>query len=398
MLFEPLTYSMLELIIDESNKLIKRKIKNKRKTIKTVAVAMFDLPGSTQIKLMEGHTIGTQRAIKHNLICEKISKKFGGNVIKYMGDGIFIEFDDPIKACEAALEIKKAIHENPEFTTKGGITIGVVETIEIIEGIKDLMGSTVDRCARIASFASKNQILIDQTLLDATESFLRDNDNIIISEPMKRSAKGIGKLNVFELSLKPLGFSGYNIISLNIIEEGRMPLGEKMDYLMSAKKEIIELGIGLTSFSDDFSRARTTEFKDKIVTILKKGIKIKCLVLDPNSEAAKIYVNYNNESKYLDKMKESLNELIRLKKEFLEEGLINFNILIYNDLPHFHASCVDLEESYGKISISHYLPKIPRAENPITQFSRESNPCLYEKYNQVIKKILENSKEYFTET
>lgn len=87
----------LKPIIDEVLELLKKQMRHKQKT-GVVAIAMFDLPDSTRIKLTEGHTKGTQLALEHNLICEKIAKSFGGSVIKHMRDGVFIEFEDPLKA------------------------------------------------------------------------------------------------------------------------------------------------------------------------------------------------------------------------------------------------------------------------------------------------------------
>jgi len=378
-------------IIDEILQLMKSRSKRKRET-DLVAVAMFDLPGSTKIKLTEGHSKGTQLALEHNLICEKIAKEFGGSVIKHMGDGVFIKFENPVKACEAALNIKKATIEDGRFVTKGGLTLGVVESIEI-SGIKDLLGSTIDRCARIVSMAIPNQILIDQTLFTATESFLRDFKDVIISEPLTTKAKGIGDIIVYELSIGTFGFTGFGLLYLKIIEEGRMPLNEKMAFLSSTKEEIIELGIGLSSFSDNYFRQRPSEFKDKIISLLKKGVIIKCIILNPENDIAKIYVKDNKEPEYLKRMEESLTKLLEIKKEFQKGGLNNFKIFMHEKIPRFHASCIDIDKPWGSISITNYLPEILRSKNPVIQFSKYSNPELFNIYSSVIKNMLKNSSE-----
>jgi len=55
-----------------------------------VAVAFFDLVGSTQRKIKEGHSSGTTAALQHNAIVGSIAAKFNGNVIKSLGDGLLV--------------------------------------------------------------------------------------------------------------------------------------------------------------------------------------------------------------------------------------------------------------------------------------------------------------------
>jgi class 3 adenylate cyclase len=95
---EAITGTALKQIVDEVKELSRKQMKSRQKT-RVVAIAMFDLPDSTRIKLTKGHTEGIQLALLHNAICERIAKRFGGSVIKHMGDGVFIEFENPIKAC-----------------------------------------------------------------------------------------------------------------------------------------------------------------------------------------------------------------------------------------------------------------------------------------------------------
>jgi len=94
---------LTELILITSFEKIFQQLRSNLKIKKTkmMPVAMFDLAGSTRIKLEEGHSVGTRLVIEHNLLCEDISEKFGGTVIKHMGDGIFLQFQDAIEACRA---------------------------------------------------------------------------------------------------------------------------------------------------------------------------------------------------------------------------------------------------------------------------------------------------------
>lgn len=363
-----------------------------RKKIEHLAVVMFDLAGSTELKLAKGHSEGTQTALEHNFICEHIGKKFDGSVLKHMGDGIFIEFKDPLNACRAALEIKKTMIEDFNFQTKIGISLGSVESLEI-EGKRDLLGSTVDRCARLTSLASPNQILIDYAVRTSCETFLKD-EGILISDPIHFNAKGIGELIATEISLKPYGISGYGIPHLKLVTDGRMPLYEKMALMTSAKNEIIELGVGLTTFSEYFTIRRSKEFKEKIINLMRKGVILRTVTLNPDSQVAKIYVEENNEQVYIDEIKKSIGRLISIKDFFNSNGLgDNFKIYMYENLPRFHATCIDLKTETGMMSISPYLPYFSHAENPVIQFSYHSNKIMFNKYKLSIETILENAIE-----
>lgn len=388
---QPIVSATAAIALQEALKIIRKAKKNKRRT-PVVAVAMFDLVGSTQLKRTVGHSRGTQTAIEHNLMCETIARKFGGSAIKYMGDGVFIEFDDPSKACLAAVEIRNSIAETNRFTTKVGITFGMVERMEI-GGIPDLLGTTVDRCARLTSLALPSQILIDAVLYGAAESFLRDDPNLHISDATTRKAKGFDDLVVCELSSKGIGFVGFGPAFFDLVEEGRPPLDEKISFLATAEEELIEVGVGLTSFSGYFRRRRPSEFKETIDDLLNRGVSIRCLMLDPETDMARIYVNENKEPEYLNRMRDSLQMLKEIKEDYDSVGLHGFHIMTYDAIPRFHVTCADLDTPHGKMSVSHYLRGITRASTPAARFSRMSNPELFEKYAASLKSLLDIARE-----
>jgi class 3 adenylate cyclase len=50
------------------------------------AVAIFDLAGSTNMKLKIGHDETIKKIFLHNQICGQITKRFKGRVVKNIGD------------------------------------------------------------------------------------------------------------------------------------------------------------------------------------------------------------------------------------------------------------------------------------------------------------------------
>jgi len=379
--------------LNELSKSLQLQVKKTKRQRTTKAIAFFDLTGSAPMKLREGHTFGTRVALLHNLICREIAAKHNGTVVKELGDGLFIEFQDPVYACLAAIDIKTAISKKKRLLTRAGLTIGVVEEIEV-GGIRDLLGATVDRCARVQAAAMPGQILIDSALHDVVSSFLKDHKDICLSSPRTVNLKGIGSTVVYELSTKESGLVSNQRIPFTISEEGRLLISEKVAFMQNAKREIIELGTGLTTFTGYFTNRRPAEFKDYVVELLRQGVTFKCMLLDPDCNIAKEYAKDCKEKTLLDDIHQSIKELKEQQDNFRSLKLKgSFEIYTYRHTPYFHAVCIDPETEEGKITISHYMHGIRRAETPVFQFCKGLNNKIFAKYWFSIKKLFTQSRQ-----
>lgn len=384
--------NMLKRDLNELLKSLQLRVqKTKGKRI-TKTIAIFDLAGSTPMKLKEGHTLGTRAALLHNLICREIATRRSGVVIKELGDGILIEFHDPVSACLAAVEIKTATCKTEEILTKAGLTIGTVEEIEVAK-IRDLLGSTIDRCARIQAIAVPGQILMDVALHDAVSSFLKDYPNICISPPKTVNLRGIGPTVVYELSTEETGFVSSQRIPFTIHEKGRLLINEKVAFMQNAKYEIIELGTGLTTFTGYFTNRRPAEFKDHVVKLLRQGVTFKCMLLDPDCNITKEYAKDLKEKTLIEDIRCSIREIKKQQNEFESLNLKgSFEIYVYRKFPYFHAVCIDPETEEGQITVSHYMHGMRRAETPVFQFCRALNKEIFARYWLSVKNLLAQSR------
>jgi len=372
---------------------LKLRVKRTKRRCATRTIAMFDLVGSTGLKLTKGHTVGTRTALLHNLICREIAAKYKGFVFKELGDGLLIAFDDPVSACRAAADIKTATFDDESVLTRGGITIGSVEEMEI-SGKRDLIGSAVDRCSRINSSAAPGQVLLDGALYSIVSSVLKDHEDICVSSHRTLDLRGVGPSTVYEISTKKLGFIGFQRIPFNIHEEGRLAIEEKVAFMEKADCEIIELGVGLTTFTEYFKSRRRNEFKDHVVKLLKNGVVLKCMLLDPDSDIAKAYARDLNEPTLINDIYSSIQQLKKQQKEFYGLNLKGlFEIYAYEHVPYFHAVCVDPEMDNGRLTVSHYIHGLSRADAPVIQFSRASNEKMFGKYWHSIKELLIGSRQ-----
>jgi len=227
--------------------------KTKPKTT-TKVIAMFDLTGSTAMKVQRGHTYGIKTALIHNILCRDLFNKFDGSIVKELGDGILATFDDPLKACLASINLKNVMTQE-KIQTKGALTIGKVEEISL-ENSNDILGSPVDKCSRILGCTLPMQILIDRALHDIVISFLKDYADVLVSQSISTHLREYGSTEIYEISSQQLGLKGHISYPFRIYEEGRLSIEEKVAFMKGACSQVIELGTGLTEFSNYFYSRR----------------------------------------------------------------------------------------------------------------------------------------------
>jgi len=54
---------------------------------------------------------------------------------------------------------------------------------------------------------------------------------------------------------------------------------------------------------------------------------------------------------------------------------------------------VDGDSPNGKVMVSHYVYGLSRANCPVVEFSKQSNPALYDRYWDSLKKLAENARQ-----
>src|SRR5258706_16063237 len=125
------------------------------------AILAADVVGYS--RLMSADEEGTFAALKarrHDIL-QPIVAKHRGRIIKFIGDGVLVEFASAVSAVQCAVELQEAMavanHELPEdrrITLRIGINLGDV----MIEG-RDLYGDGVNITARLEAIAEPGGIL-----------------------------------------------------------------------------------------------------------------------------------------------------------------------------------------------------------------------------------------------
>lgn len=360
----------------------------KRKT-KLETIVIFDLVGSTSLKGELGHDEAMREILLHNKICRSIVQKLNGSIIKELGDGILATFEDPLNACLAAINVKEAANKMKIFT-KSALVLGLIERAKIDKNI-DVLGTTIDRCSRIEKYAFQNQILIDRALHDAVNTFLMNYDDIQVGPPMSAILKGCGKTELYEISSKNFELKNALNIPFHINEGGRLPFEEIMAFIQNAKSEVIVIGMGLRTLTSYFFDINPSEFKNYIKDLLRKGVHFKCLAVDPNWVLEKEKFG-DQDNEYFLQIANNLNKLKKVQNEFKSEKLLgSLEILVYRKNPLFHAVCIDLNTQEGRMVVSNYLYGGDKSGNPVTQFSKMSNPIMFDRYSSSVNCLLEDA-------
>lgn len=189
----------------EEVKTVIKKAKEKLKTprernYKSLTVFLADLVGSTSGKTDYGHDKGMLRIHYHNKLAAETIKKFEGEVIKYIGDGVLAVFKDntfnAIKAAIAFRDALTAIENDIKLPMKSCITLtyGQVEELEI-EGLYDIGGQEVDKAARLQKEAKPGQILADYNVKRNAKLDLQLNPYIKTQEITNKNGRKLKGLD-----------------------------------------------------------------------------------------------------------------------------------------------------------------------------------------------------------
>lgn len=390
-------FDMKSCIIPDLEDLIKKntdkeqEAKTSSRSTKTVAV--FDLVGSTALKLQLGHDEAMKIIKKHNSLCGFFVRHFHGTVIKELGDGILAKFDDGENACICAINFREHL-KKLSIKTKVAVSTGKIEQI-VYSNNEDIYGSPVDSCAKMEKFCYPNQILIDSATHDVVKSFLMGYDDMEISKGMAVVIPGDStKKYLFEISDKNAGLKNSLNIPLHFNENGRLHIDEKVSFIENSKIEVIEMGIRLREFTSYFDSRNPDEFKKPVLNLLKIGVNLKCFAI--NSKWAFDNISFHGDEKqYYEGIPDTLSKLYSFKKEVQSLGYAGkVEIFTYEAYPLFHVQCTDGETDAGKMTVSNYLYDIKRSECPVFQFSRQSHPIMFDTYWKSIKNLISKSKPW----
>jgi adenylate cyclase len=126
------------------------------------AMCFLDISGYTRLTQERGDAAAAQLAEELGRIVQRVSVKFGGRAVKWLGDGVMLHFPNPASGVTAALEMVAGVADAGLPPAHVGLHAGPVIFQE-----GDYYGQTVNIASRIADQAGPGEVVVSQAVVDA---------------------------------------------------------------------------------------------------------------------------------------------------------------------------------------------------------------------------------------
>jgi adenylate cyclase len=127
------------------------------------AICFLDIAGYTRLTQERGDDAAAELASTVRRLVQRSSVQRGGRPIKWLGDGVMFFFADPGAGVDAALEMVDGLASAGLPPAHVGVHAGPVLFQE-----GDYFGQTVNLTARIADYARPGEVLVSQTVAEAS--------------------------------------------------------------------------------------------------------------------------------------------------------------------------------------------------------------------------------------
>src|SRR5215475_12877111 len=157
------------------------------------AIVAADVVGYS--RLMQADEAGTLAALKSRRaeILQPLVAKYHGRIVKFMGDGVLVEFASAVDAVECAVQLQQGMEsanadlpEDRRIRLRIGINLGDV----MVEG-DDLYGDGVNIAARIEALAEPGGVFISEAVFSQVQGKIEVGFEDTGEHRMKNLAKPV---------------------------------------------------------------------------------------------------------------------------------------------------------------------------------------------------------------
>ncbi|HJW21868.1 MAG TPA: adenylate/guanylate cyclase domain-containing protein [Candidatus Limnocylindrales bacterium] len=124
------------------------------------AVAFVDVSDYTRLTAQGGDELGALTAVRLGELAETIVRRHGGRVVKLLGDGVLLVFEDPCTAVTTVAELMASMPEADLPPAHGSVHAG-----PLVERDGDVYGTTVNVASRIAAHAAAGMLLLSDPVV-----------------------------------------------------------------------------------------------------------------------------------------------------------------------------------------------------------------------------------------
>ncbi len=133
----------------------------RQRPARQVETAVFaDLTGFTELTEEAGDDVAAEVAVNFAQLASEVAVRYRGNVIKLLGDGVFLQFGDPDDAVMASLEMVESAPTRGLPEAHIGVNAGPMLYDE-----GDYFGRTVNIASRIASQAGAAEVFVGEPVV-----------------------------------------------------------------------------------------------------------------------------------------------------------------------------------------------------------------------------------------
>jgi adenylate cyclase len=154
------------------------------------AIAFIDLTGFTRLTEERGDEVAAAMAMRLGEVTAAAVGRHGGHVVKLLGDGVLVRFDDGSAAAAGTLDVLDALPSAGLPTGHAGVAAG-----PLIARDGDVFGRTVNLAARISDVAPDGRLYVPRTLASSLPA------NRFEHRPVGGAAlQGIGRVELVDVA------------------------------------------------------------------------------------------------------------------------------------------------------------------------------------------------------
>ena len=127
------------------------------------SIVFVDLSSFTRLTRERGDESAVVAATSLQRLADATATRYGGRLVKLLGDGAMLQLPHPTVGVEAALELVETMNGEGALSSHAGIHAGPV-----IERDLDVFGQTVNLASRIADAAAPGEVLASEVVAEAT--------------------------------------------------------------------------------------------------------------------------------------------------------------------------------------------------------------------------------------
>lgn len=127
---------------------------------KLASIMFTDIVGYTKL-MQTSESAAIKLRNRHREVFDSLHESFRGRIIQYYGDGTMSIFDSAADAVRCAIEIQRALRQEPKVPLRIGIHLG-----DILLSDTDIIGNSVNLAARVESLGVAGAVLVSNKVME----------------------------------------------------------------------------------------------------------------------------------------------------------------------------------------------------------------------------------------